>query len=321
MQKKLPDSARIALIAVCMVLLAGGVLAVIKQFINPEETEPVMGSASIITPAATVTAETVAETVTTAATTATTSEITTTAVETTRITYTHKSYDGNSVYLDMENILQLPELPTGCEITALTILLKHYGFDAEKTDLARNYLPVSWGNYRLDEDGNVCKDSFFEYFIGDPFGTGYGCFAPAIVTAAEKYIADHGGGYEVVDISGCEPQDLYNLLIEGTPVITWATDGMIPPEYYESWLDNATGEQLDWYLNEHAFVLAGFDINAGLVTVNDPMKGIIVYNKQRFETRFAEMHSQAVYLKKLENADISALYNTETTPNVETQVT
>jgi uncharacterized protein YvpB len=325
MQKKLPDSARIAFIAVCMVLLAGGVLAVIKQFITPEEAKPVMGSASIIAPAATVTAETVTETVTEA----TLPEVliktpeeniltSPSAEDTTRIIYTHKSYDGNSVYLDMENILQLPELPTGCEITALTILLRHYGFDAEKTDLARNYLPVSWGNYRLDEDGNVCKDSFFEYFIGDPFGTGYGCFAPAIVTAAEKYIADHGGGYEVVDISGCEPQDLYNLLIEGTPVITWATDGMIPPEYYESWLDNATGEQLDWYLNEHAFVLAGFDINAGLVTVNDPMKGIIVYNKQRFETRFAEMHSQAVYLKKLENADISALYNTETTANVET---
>jgi uncharacterized protein YvpB len=314
MPKKFPDSARIAVISVCGVLLAAGVLSVVRQVIYREE-EAIPAAVSFITTQTAVTVETVAATTTTATATAerTTVPSATTAppTETTRISYTHKSYDGNSVYIDMENILQLPELPTGCEITALTILLRHYGFDAEKTDLARNYLPKSWGNNRTDEDGNVYKDSFFEYFIGDPFSTGYGCFAPAIVKAAEKYITDHGGGYEVVNISGCEPQELYNLNIEGTPVLAWATDGMIAPEYYETWFDNETGEQLDWYLNEHAFVLAGFDINSDLVTLNDPMKGIKIYNKTRFETRFKEMYSQAIYLKKIDNDDISAEYNTE----------
>jgi uncharacterized protein YvpB len=151
----------------------------------------------------------------------------------------------------------------------------------------------------VDEEGRIFKDSFFDYFIGDPAGTGYGCFSPAIVTAAESYIADNGGGFEVVNLSGCNPDEMYDLIIEGTPVMCWATDGMIPPEYHESWFDNATGERLDWYLNEHAFVLAGFDMNAGLVTLNDPMKGIIDYNMIRFETRFNEMYSQAVYLKPL----------------------
>ena len=206
-----------------------------------------------------------------------------------------KDYDKNSVYIDMENVLQLPELPVGCEITALTILLRHYGFDADKTVLARDYLPKSSGNMR-EAEGKVYKDSFIDYFIGDPFSRGYGCFSGAIVRAAERYIADNGGGYTVKNISGSDPDTLYQYLIEGTPVLCWATDGMIEPEWFETWYDNATGEQLDWYLNEHCFVLAGFDIAAGTVTLNDPMKGIIDYNIDRFETRYAQMHSQAVVI-------------------------
>ncbi len=206
-----------------------------------------------------------------------------------------KDYDKNSVYIDMENVLQLPELPVGCEITALTILLRHYGFDADKTVLARDYLPKSSGNMR-EAEGKVYKDSFFDYFIGDPFSRGYGCFSGAIVKAAERYIADNGGGYTVKNISGSDPDTLYQYLIEGTPVLCWATDGMIEPEWFETWYDNATGEQLDWYLNEHCFVLAGFDIAAGTVTLNDPMKGIIDYNIDRFETRYAQMHSQAIVI-------------------------
>ncbi|MCL2054860.1 MAG: C39 family peptidase [Oscillospiraceae bacterium] len=206
-----------------------------------------------------------------------------------------KEYDENSVYIDMKNILQLPELPTGCEITALTILLNHLGFHAEKTDLARNYLPIGNG-WRATVDGERHGDSFFDYFIGDPFGRGYGCFANAIEKAAVKYIADNGGGFTVLNISGSEPDALYEYLIAGVPVICWATDGMIEPEYYESWYDYATGEKLDWYLNMHAFVLTGFNISANTVTLNDPMKGIIDYNIDRFETRYRQMYSQAVVI-------------------------
>ncbi|MCM1524592.1 MAG: C39 family peptidase [Ruminococcus sp.] len=219
----------------------------------------------------------------------------TTASRTVITSRARKEYDSNSVYIDIENILQTPELPVGCEITALTILLRHCGFDAEKTDMAKNYLPTSWGNSRT-EDGKVYKDSFFDYFIGDPFSKGYGCFSPAIEKAANKYISDHGGGYTVKNISGCHPDVLYEYLIADIPVICWATDGMIEPEYYETWYDNATGEKLDWYLNEHCFVLAGFNISASTVTLNDPMKGIIDYNIDKFEVRFKQMYSQAIVI-------------------------
>lgn len=224
-----------------------------------------------------------------------------------------KEYDNNSVYIDMENILQLPELPVGCEITALTILLRYYGFDADKCDMARDYLPKG-GNAQYI-DGELYKDSFFDYFIGDPFSRGYGCFSNAIEKAAVDYLADNGGGYTVKNISGCSPDLLYDYVSQGIPVLCWATDGMIEPEYYESWYDNATGEKLDWYLNEHCFVLAGFNMSADIVTLNDPMKGIIDYNINKFETRFQQMYSQAIVILKDEDGDIS---NTEISDETET---
>lgn len=239
-----------------------------------------------------------------------------TAVSRTIITSrVRKEYDNNSVYIDMENVLQLPELPVGCEITALTILLRHCGFDAEKTDLARNYLPKG-GNVRT-EDGKTYKDSFFDYFIGDPFSRGYGCFANAIEKAANAYIADHGGGFTVKNISGSHPDVLYDYLAAGTPVLCWATDGMIEPEYYETWYDYDTGEQLDWYLNEHCFVLAGFNMSGDIVTLNDPMKGIIDYNINKFETRYDQMYRQAIVILP----DGSGGYEPEVSETVETAET
>lgn len=230
-----------------------------------------------------------------------------------------KDYDDNSVYIDMQNILQLPELPVGCEITALTILLRHCGFDAEKTDMALNYLPISWGNARY-EDGKTYKDSFFNYFIGDPFGKGYGCFSGAIEKAANKYISEHGGGYTVKNISGAHPDVLYDYLAAGTPVLCWATDGMIEPEYYETWYDNETGEQLDWYLNEHCFVLAGFNMDADIVTLNDPMKGIIDYNINKFETRYDQMHRQAIVILPEGGSDaVESIYAETSVSETETE--
>ncbi len=48
----------------------------------------------------------------------------------------------STVQLDVENILQNPELPNGCEITSAAIVLNYLGFDIDKVTLAENYLPM-----------------------------------------------------------------------------------------------------------------------------------------------------------------------------------
>lgn len=308
---------RLAVITVCVIVLAAAVIFIIaginsdggsapdigdisESFLS-EDTGEVLPADVSVTVSVPQTEASSASAVMTGSETAPGSAADTADSEVTSVSRTiitsrvRKEYDSNSVYIDMENVLQLPELPVGCEITALTILLRHCGFDADKTDLAKNYLPQSWGNPRY-EDGKTYKDSFFDYFIGDPFSRGYGCFASAIEKAANSYIADHGGGFTVKNISGSHPDVLYDYLAESVPVLCWATDGMIEPEYYETWYDNATGEQLDWYLNEHCFVLAGFNMSADIVTLNDPMKGIIDYNINKFETRYDQMYRQAIVI-------------------------
>ena len=44
-------------------------------------------------------------------------------------------------------------------------------------------------------------------------------------------------------------------------------------------------------------------MDADTVTLNDPMKGIIDYNINKFETRYAQMYSQAVVILKDEPAE------------------
>ena len=49
--------------------------------------------------------------------------------------------------LEIQPILQEPELPTGCESVALTMALEYLGFELEKTTIADQYLIRSATNF------------------------------------------------------------------------------------------------------------------------------------------------------------------------------
>ena len=68
----------------------------------------------------------------------------------------------------MENILQNPELPTGCESVALTMVLKYLGFDLEKTTIADDYLVFADRNFAMGYIGNPHTED------------GAGIFAPGL---------------------------------------------------------------------------------------------------------------------------------------------
>lgn len=63
--------------------------------------------------------------------------------------------DKTSEEIEMENILQNPELPTGCESVALTMVLKYLGFDLEKTTIADDYLVFADRNFAMGYIGTT----------------------------------------------------------------------------------------------------------------------------------------------------------------------
>lgn len=193
-----------------------------------------------------------------------------------------------SVSYKMTNILQRPELPEGCEVTSLAILLKHLGFDVSHTDLADNYL----------QQGEVGKVSFYEMNLGNPReeGRSWGCYAPVIVKTANKYLAEKESYLRAYDYTGYDVSELYYQMSMGHPAIVWVTMGFAEPYIKSPW--TVDGEKLYWKYPLHCVVISGYDMENRTVTITDPLKEKpVVVDMDKFELRYKQMESQAVVLK------------------------
>lgn len=206
------------------------------------------------------------------------------------VTYTEtvtQTSVSDSHTIDVDYIYQEPELPTGCEITSLTMLLNYLGFDIDKTELSDNYL-------KMDYMANV---GFDDAFIGNPrWDGGYGCFAPVIKDAADSYLNAQKSTYKAEDISGTSFTDLYSYIDKDMPVVVWASMGLMEVEkrfcYYAQ-----DGEEEYWYDNEHCMLLVGYDKTQNTVTAADPLSGLMIYNADRFEYIYDELEQQAVIIQ------------------------
>lgn len=196
----------------------------------------------------------------------------------------------NSAYIDVEAILQTPELPTGCEVTSLAMLLNHVGFDIDKVELADGYLPK--GEYR--------KSDFNKVFVGNPRSRrSYGCTAGVICETAEKYLSENDPDqkWRVENITGCTPETLYSAVESNIPAVVWASINMEETiEDYTSWTDEATGSTISWLGGEHCLLLTGYDKANNVVYFNDPLKGQTAYDMTVFEKRFDELNRNAVII-------------------------
>jgi len=136
--------------------------------------------------------------------------------------------------VDIEFIDQTDLMPSGCEIIALSIALHCMGYDeADPIEIADEY---------IEYGGDSAK-----YFTGTPYGDGGG-FPPCIVTAANKWLKDNGGGAKAFDLTGSSFEGLCALVELGYPVLVWTTDGMADP-YVGS----------EWYFPEHCVVMYGLE--------------------------------------------------------------
>lgn len=198
-----------------------------------------------------------------------------------------KNSQPSSYSIDVDAILQTPELPTGCEITSLATVLNYWGYDADKCDLADNYL-------RTESSGG--EYTIYEAFLGSPYdNSAFGCYSPVIEASAKKYLNRQSEKMEVKDITGTTIQRLYNCISEGYPVIVWATMWLHDPVWVTYWT-NEDGTVFEFPNYEHCMVLTGYNKNNNTVEVCDPLEGNTTYEMDRFEEIYAEMGRQAVLL-------------------------
>lgn len=188
---------------------------------------------------------------------------------------------------NLECVLQNPELPTGCEITSLTIVLRYYGFDVSKTYMTDNYLNTIPAYSDYPSVG----------FWGSPYSShSYGCECPVIVNSANKFFSDNQSELICCDISGTELDDLYQYIIQDKPVIVWATINMVNP-YISGTYNMPDGGTYSWLANFHCLVLYGYDKTNNIVYVSDPLKGNTTYDYDIFKQRYEQLKKQACIIE------------------------
>lgn len=193
--------------------------------------------------------------------------------------------------LPVGNMQQLPEQPSGCEITSAAIVLNYFGCGIDKMKLAE-YFPIG-GMPRLSGNVMVGPDPW-KVFAGDPSGSGYGCFAPVVTLAINRYSDAAGWKLRAVNLSGTEASGLISFIDAGIPVIVWATIAMKEPYDGDGWVLEDTGESFRWPAREHCLVLIGY--SGSDAVLSDPLdpRGTVRYDFSLFEKRYRQLNCQAV---------------------------
>lgn len=201
--------------------------------------------------------------------------------------------NNDSCQLDVEAVMQNPELPTGCEVTALTALLNYCGFEIGKVELCDNFLPIV----------SDTSATFDEAYIGDPkAANGFGCNAPVIVKTAESYFESADAEWSAMNLTGTDFQELFYQLDQGRPVIVWASMGLKNVKMTLRWKTEDGDEA--WFAElEHCMVLTGYDIENGVVYAADPLKGNVEYSLERFESVYEQLGKQAVIVYEEEQLE------------------
>jgi len=189
------------------------------------------------------------------------------------------------VFHEVKNILQKPELPHGCEVTGLTMLLAYYNVSADKCVLADQWLPKgAWGS-----------TDFRKAFVGDPRKTvaSAGCYSSVIADTANNYLKEKSSNVVAQSKEGATFSELLSM-VEEKPVLVWMTMELAAPYIAQVW--TIDGEELYWQNYEHCVVLTGYDLEKGVFYGADPLYGVCEYDMRLFSLRFQTMYSQVVWL-------------------------
>ncbi|MBM7606201.1 uncharacterized protein YvpB [Metabacillus crassostreae] len=196
--------------------------------------------------------------------------------------------------LDVPLVSQLPELPRGCEVTSLEMLLLYEGIEVDKMELAKNV--------KKDPTPKTVKNGVIHFgnphygFVGDMYtynNPGYGVYHEPIEELAEKYLPN-----KVVNLSGNDFEEVIKHINAGSPVwvIANTTFKTLPESLFETW-ETPQGKIKITY-KEHSVVVTGYD--ELFIYFNDPLanKKDRKIPKENFIAAWEQMGKQAIAIKR-----------------------
>jgi uncharacterized protein YvpB len=171
------------------------------------------------------------------------------------------------VLIDAPHIRQLPELPRGCEVTSLAMLLGHAGVNVNKMTLAKEIKrdPTPYEQ----KDGKIFFGNPYDGFVGDMYSfdnPGLGVYHGPIAALGEKYLPGR-----IVDLTGKNFNAVYQQLDKGKPVwvIVTSTYAYLPESYWQTW--HTPSGKVKVTKKEHSVLVTGYDDK--YIYFNDPLAG------------------------------------------------
>jgi uncharacterized protein YvpB len=199
------------------------------------------------------------------------------------------------VLIDAPLISQLPELPRGCEVTSLAMLLNEAGVEVDKMTLAEE-VKKDKTPYRK-ENGQVYFGNPYDGFVGNMYTydePGYGVYHGPISELAKKYLPNR-----IIDMTGSDFDTIKYYLSNDTPVwvIVNTRFRELEDSYFEQWQTPSRPIKITY--KEHSVLITGYD--SKYIYFNDPLANM--KNRRieidQFRGAWKQMGSQAItYIPK-----------------------
>jgi len=196
----------------------------------------------------------------------------------------------NSVLIDAPLIRQNPELPRGCEVTSLAMLLQHAGIKFDKMTLA-DLIKKDPTPYKK-KNGKIYYGNPYNGFVGDMYikkNRGLGVYHEPIADLSRTFLPTR-----TINFTGHSFEDVQRYLTNGTPVwvITNARYKELPKSKFETWHTRDGIIRITYH--EHSVLITGYDQK--YVYFNDPLTGVKNKKapKQDFIKAWEQMGKQAI---------------------------
>lgn len=180
-------------------------------------------------------------------------------IDRTVVVYRKEPIMRQSILLSVPALQQFPELPRGCEVTSLAMLLNFAGVSVDKLTLADEIPNVPYFN-----------DGYFgnphQGFVGNMYTynqPGLGVYHEVIEALANKYLPG-----QIDNLTGDSFSSVQKKLNEGKPVcvIVGSTFDFLPEEQWETW--NTKEGEIQITRRMHSVLVTGYDEHN--VYFNDP---------------------------------------------------